>query len=94
MFNFWMTVFPYKMLLNSLSFLNNISFYLGFFHVQSRFTEQQKKQESISLTIFYNFHLLHIYLEISRVITSESLPLHIASTQTRTLILWFLNSSC
>ena len=40
-----------------------------------------------------NFHLLHRHLDISRLITAESLPLHIASSQTRTGNLWFLRAS-
>ena len=33
---------------------------------------------------FYHFQPLHRYLDISRVITAESSPLHIASSRTRT----------
>ena len=36
------------------------------------------------LTPLYHFHPLHRYLDISRAITAESSPLHIASSQTQT----------
>ena len=63
-------------------------FVLGFFHDISRFKGQEKKGEGISLTTHYHFHPLHRHLDISRAMTAESLPLHIASsrTQTRNLI--------
>ena len=41
------------------------------------------------LTPHYHFYLLHLKLGISRAITEESLPLHIASSRTRTGNLWF-----
>ena len=40
--------------------------------------------EAISLSPLYHFHPLHRYLDISQVITAESSPLHIASSQTQT----------
>ena len=55
-----------------------------FFHEHSRITGLQKKGESISLTPHYHFHPLHRHLDISRAITAESSPLHIASSRTRT----------
>ena len=64
-----------------------------FFHEQSRFTGQQGKGEAISLSPLYHFDPLHRYLDISRVITAESSPLHIASSQTRTRNLWFPSAS-
>ena len=39
------------------------------------------KGEAISLTPLSRFHLLHIYLDISPVITAESSTLHIARNQ-------------
>ena len=42
---------------------------------------------------FYHFHPLHRHLNISWAITAKSLPLHIASGQTRTRNLWFLSAS-
>ena len=42
---------------------------------------------------FYHFHPLHGHLNISWAITAKSLPLHIASSQTRTRNLWFLGAS-
>ena len=41
----------------------------------------------------YHFHPLHRHLDISRAITAESSPLHIASSQIRTGNLWFLSAS-
>ena len=49
-----------------------------FFHDHSQFTGLQGKGEGISLTPHYHFHPLHRHLDISRVITAESSPLHIA----------------
>ena len=43
----------------------------------------------ISLTPHYHFQPLHRHLDISRAVTAESSPLHIASSQTRTGDLWF-----
>ena len=64
-----------------------------FFHEHSRFTGQQEKGESISLTPLYHFHPLHRHLDISRAITAENSPLHIASSQTGTGNLWFPSTS-
>ena len=71
--------------LNVLTFL----FYLVFFHEHSRITGLQGKGESISLTPHYHFHPLHKHLDISRVITTESSPLHIANSRSRAGNLWF-----
>ena len=60
-----------------------------FFHELSQITGLQGKGESISLTPHYHFHPLHRHLDISRAITAESSPLHIASSRTRTGNLWF-----
>ena len=60
-----------------------------FFHKHSWFTEQQGKGEAIFLTPLYHFHPLHRHLDISRVVTAESSPLHIAISQARTRNLWF-----
>ena len=54
-----------------------------FFHDHSRITGLQGKGEGISLTPHYHFHPLHRHLDISRAITAESSPLHIASSRTR-----------
>ena len=62
-----------------------------FFHEHSRFTGQQGKGKCICLTHLYYFHPLHRHLEISRVITAESSPLHIASSRTRTGNSFFIN---
>ena len=64
-----------------------------FFHDHSRITGLQRKGESISLTPHYNFHPLHRHLDISRAITAESLPLHIASSRARAGNLWFPSAS-
>ena len=66
-------------------------FYLG--HDHSRITGLQEKGEGISLTPHYHFHPLHRYLDISRVITTESSPLHIGSSWTRAGKLWFSSAS-
>ena len=47
-------------------------------------TGLQGKGEGISLILHYHFHPLHGHIDISRAITAESSPLHIASNQTRT----------
>ena len=64
-----------------------------FFHEHSRFTGQQGKGEGIYLTPLYHFHPLHRHLDISRAITAESSPLHIASSRTRNGNLWFPSAS-
>ena len=64
-----------------------------FFHEHSRFTGQQGKAEGIYLTSLYHFHPLHRHLNISRVITAESSPLHVAGSQTQTGNLWFPSGS-
>ena len=69
-------------------------FYLGFFHDHSRITRLQGKGEGIFLAPHYQFHLLHGYLDICRAIISDSFPLHIASSQTRTGNYWFPSASC
>ena len=61
-----------------------VNLYLFFFHEHFRFTGQQKRGKGISLTPHYHFHPLHRHLDISRTITAEILPLHIASSQTQT----------
>ena len=50
---------------------------LVLFHEHSRFTGQQGKKEVIFLTPLYHYPL-HKHLDISRAITAESSPLHIA----------------
>ena len=55
-----------------------------FFHEHSKITGLQGKGEDISLTPHYHFHPLHRRLDISRAITVESSPLHIAGSQART----------
>ena len=53
-----------------------------FFHEHSLFTGQQRKEEGIFLTSLYQFYPLYRHLDISRSITAESSPLHIASSRT------------
>ena len=60
-----------------------------FFDEHSRITGLQGKGESIYLTPHYHFHLLHRHLDISRMITAQSPPLHLASIRTQTRNLWF-----
>ena len=64
-----------------------------FFHNHSRITGLQGKREGISLSPHYHFHPLHRRLDISRVITTESSPLHIASSRTRTGNPWSPSAS-
>ena len=63
-----------------------------FFHEHSRITGLPGK-EGISLSPHYHFHPLHKHLDISRAITAETSPLHIASNRTRTWTLWIPNVS-
>ena len=70
-----------------------IFFYLVFFHEHSRITGLQGKGEGISLTPHYHFHPIHRHLDISRAITAESSPLHLGSSRTRTVNLWFPSAS-
>ena len=65
----------------------------AFFHNYSRITGLQEKGEAISLTPNYHFHPLLRHLDISRAITAEISPLHIASSRTRTGNLWFRSGS-
>ena len=64
-----------------------------FFYEHSRITGLQVKGEGISLTPHYHFHPLHKYLDISRAITAESSPLHLASSRTWVGKLWFPSAS-
>ena len=70
-----------------------IVFYLGFLSRTFMIHRQQGKGEAISLSPLYHFHPLHRHLDISRAITAESSPLHIASSWTWTGNLWFLSAS-
>ena len=71
-------------------FTHTIFFFVWiFFHKYSWFTGQQWMREVISLIPLYHFHPLHRHLDISRTITAESSPLHIASRWTWTRYLWF-----
>ena len=56
-------------------------FYLGFL---SQSFKIHRTAEERGGNLFNSFHLLHRHLDISQVITAESSPLHIASSQTRT----------
>ena len=68
----------------------NVFFSIWIFcHDHSRITGLQGKWNSISLTPHYHFHPLHRHSDISRAITAESSPLHIASRRTRSGNLWF-----
>ena len=60
-----------------------------FNHDHLRIKGLQGKGEGISFTPHCHFHPLHRHLDISRAITAESSPLHIASSRTRTGNLWF-----
>ena len=52
-----------------------------FFHKHSQITGLPGKGEGISLILHYHFHRLRRHLDISRAITAESSPLHIASAR-------------
>ena len=67
---------------------------LVFFHVHSRFTGQLGKGKGIYLTPLNHFHPLHRHLDISRVITAGSSPLHISGSKTRTRNLLSPIASC
>ena len=54
------------------------------FHEHSRITGLHGMGEVIPLTPHYHFHPLHRHLDISRAITAENSPLHIASSRTWT----------
>ena len=64
------------------------------FYEHLRFTGQQGKGNGIYLNLLCNhFHSLQRHLDISRAITAESSPLHIASDRPRTGDLCFLSAS-
>ena len=65
-----------------------------FFRNHSRITGLQGKGEGIPATPHYHFHPFHKRLDVSGVITAESLRLHIASSRTQTGKLWFPSASC
>ena len=64
-----------------------------FFYDHSQFTGQQGKWKAISLTPLYLFHMLPRHLNISRMITAESSPLHIASSWIQSRDFCFLSAS-
>ena len=64
-----------------------------FFQEHSPSTGLQGKGEGIYLTPLYHFQPLHRYLDISREITAEVSPLHIASCRSRIRNLWFPSPS-
>ena len=80
MFNFILTYFSWMLSCISMLFFSTCVF----FQEHSWFTGQQRKGIAISFTPLYNFHLLHIHLDINRGITAESSPLHITRSQTQT----------
>ena len=55
-----------------------------FFHEHSQFTGQQGTGKAISAVAFHHFHALRRHPDISREVTAESSPLHVASSRTRT----------
>ena len=85
--NYWCFIILYMF------FTRNLFFFFFpicvFFHEHSRITGLQENGEGISLTP----HQLHRHLDISWAITTESSPLHIASSRTRTGNLWFPSAS-
>ena len=80
--------------------LNNLqNMQISFFLSACSFRKIDDSQDSRErgrlslLTHLYHFHLLHRHLDISRTITAESSPLHIASNRIRTENFWFPNAS-
>ena len=59
-------------------------FYLGFGFTFANIHNSQdsRVRERVSLYPLYHYHPLHRHLDISRAITAESSPLHIASSRT------------
>ena len=68
-------------------------FYLGFLSRTFTARRTAEGEGGYLLTPLYHFHPLHRRLEVKRVITVESSPLHIASSQTLTGNLSFPNTS-
>ena len=89
-FNLWSACFS-KLIANILPLIFcafSVFFFLFstwvFFQEHSPSTGLQGKGEGIYLTPLYHFQPLHRHLDISRVITAEVSPLHIASSRSRT----------
>ena len=68
-------------------------FYLGFLSRTFTIRGTAREGEGIYLTPLYHFHPLHRHLDISRAITAESSPLHIAGSRTRAGNLCFPSAS-
>ena len=64
-----------------------------FFHKHSQNTGQLGKVEAIFFNHLHHLHPFHRHLDISRVITEDSVPLHIVSYQTRIGNPWFPRES-
>ena len=60
--------------------LNSIVFYLDFPSCDTHNSQDSRGSERLFLT--HRFHPLHEHLKISQLITTETLPLHIASGRT------------
>ena len=65
----------------------------GFSFTHSRITDLQGNGEGLFLTPHYHFHLLHRHLDINLAIATESSPLYVTSSRTRTGNLQFLSTS-
>ena len=63
------------------------------FSITNIHDSQGSMGRGISLIPFYHFHPPHRHLDISRAITAEISPLHIASSRTRTGNFWFPSAS-
>ena len=94
------TVFPVRLAQFKFSFIKSLQykwksvqvqchFYRVFFSETFTIHRTAGEGEAISLTPLYHCHPLHRHLDISRAITAESSPLHIASSRTGTGKLWF-----
>ena len=73
----------YKSFLSMCKYSIFFFFYLGFLSRTFTIHRTAGEGEAISLSPLYHFHLLHRHLDISRAITAESSPLHIAIVSER-----------
>ena len=69
------------------------SFYLGFLSRAFTIHKAAREGAGVSLKLLSTTSTRFRHLDISRTITAESSPLHIASSRTRTGKLWFPSAS-
>ena len=76
-------------------FMNFYLFLSGGFFTNIQDSKDSRGRGRLSfLILLYHFGPLHRHLDISRAITAESSPLHIASSRNWTGNLWFPSASC